>query len=165
MSKEITLSFTQLLQLYEEQKRQLSAFESIKSTLQNSLTEIVLAKKALEEIEKADKEKKVLFNIGAGIFIDARLGSLTEVQTLIGGNTVKKMTLKKALLKLEEKKAGIEKELKKVIAEESKVIQNIVGIERTISAIQAEQRKQTKEKSSGSELSKHSQESETPIIS
>jgi prefoldin alpha subunit len=159
MPKEIKLSFEQLVQLYDEQKRQLSSFEQIKATLQNNLVEVLSAREALNEIQKSSKDANILLNVGANTFIKAKVSSITEAIVVLGSNTAKNMTFKKALLKLEEKKAELEKNLKQLQAEESKLYQNILGIEKIFREIQEQQ------KNVSPKTPKESDSTSTPIIS
>ena len=149
--KKVTLSVQELIQIYEQQKSQLNSFELLKRNINSSIIESLTALEALKEIKNSKKDNELLVSIGAGAFLNTKIESIKKIKLLIGTNTVKEFPLTNVKKKIEEKKALLEKELKKLLKEEGKLLQSIQGLEKMLIKIQREQLKKREQKNNSSQ--------------
>ena len=104
--REIQISPEQLISLYQNQRAAMDSLLQQEGMMQASLREIVGAEEALKEIKAAGKDVKVLFLLGAGVFVEGEVRS-EKVKSEVGGGVVQSVTVKKALEQLEEKRKKV----------------------------------------------------------
>lgn len=135
MTKEIRITFNQLLALYQNQSIQLENLRQNISSLSSLLLETDMASEALKALNKPGKDE-ILFSLGAGIFIDATVGDLKKIKTNIGGNIIEEMTVSRALERLEKRKKSILNNIAKMREQEKQMVANLIEMEKVIQQIE-----------------------------
>lgn len=135
MNENVKISMEQLLSLYENQRSQLEALNQQINSLGNLLMENNMAHEALTALSEPGADD-ILFSLGAGIFVDAKVADLKKVKGNIGGNVVEEMTIKDALEKLDDRQKKIQVNIEKLRAQETQMINNLTEIERALHQVE-----------------------------
>ncbi len=147
--KKLEVSPEQMLSLYQNQRALLDSIEQQIQTAQAFLRETTMAEDALKEISESAKDKRVLFSVGAGVFIDTRLLDSKNVKAEIGGGAFKEMTIKKAMNRLDDRKEDIRKGLKKLAEREEKALASLKQMESAMAKFQQQLQQREKQVPSG----------------
>ncbi len=107
--------------MYQIIQAQMEELSRQGATLEDKALEMEVAKNALEEVGKAESGSDMLVPIGAGCYGHGKLGSKDRFMVEIGSGLVSEMSLKEAIVKVEEKKGEIEKLHGRVEAEMRKL--------------------------------------------
>lgn len=138
--REIKLTFEQLLAIYQQQRALIDSLTNQESMIRSIIAELQSTQDALSEIKKVGKDTNILVSLGSGVFASARLSDASEVKVEIGGNVFEQMPIAKALNKLEERKANLEKRLKNIGERKKQAIAFVIQLERLINEAQRKAR-------------------------
>ncbi len=136
MAKEVKVTPEQLIAVYQNQRALLDSIRQQTQTMQAYLQEVVMASDALKEISESSEKNRVLFSVGAGMFIDVQLLDNNNVKSDIGGGAFKEVSIKKAMNMLDDRAEEIKKALKKLSLQEKKAIASLKQIEEALAKFQ-----------------------------
>ena len=108
--------------------------------IRSLIAELQSTQNALSEIKKVGKDTNILVSLGSVVFASARLSDASEVKVEIGGNVFEQMPIAKALNKIEERKANLEKRLKNIGERKKQAIAFVIQLERLINEAQRKAR-------------------------
>ncbi|RLG70247.1 MAG: prefoldin subunit alpha [Candidatus Iainarchaeum archaeon] len=140
--KELKLTFEQLIAMHQQQRALIESLANQENLVRNLIRETQATQDALNEIKKTKKLTNILVPLGSGIFAYAKLADTSEVKMEIGGNVFESMPISKAINKLEDRKAGFERNLKQIIERKRKAIALITQLEQLIAEAQRKAREQ-----------------------
>ena len=123
-NKSVTLSPQQLVSLYQNQRALVDSLFQQDEFMKNALVEVIGSEEALKEIDSVEKDVRVLFLLGSGVFLEAEVKD-KRVRSEIGGGVVQKVTIKKALKNLGEKIKNIESNREKL---RKKIQEGLIGL-------------------------------------
>lgn len=138
--KELRLTFEQLLAMHQQQRALIESLTNQETLVRNLIRETQATQDALNEIKKTKKLTNILVPLGSGIFAHAKLTDTSIVKMEIGGNVFESMPISKAINKLEDRKAGFEKNLKQIVERKQKAIVFMAQLERLIAEAQRKAR-------------------------
>lgn len=134
--KELKVTFEQLIAMHRQQRALIESLANQENLVRNLIRETQATQDALNEIKKTKKLTNILVPLGSGIFAHAKLTDSSIVKMEIGGNVFESMPISKAINRLEDRKAGFEKNLKQIVERKQKAIAFIAQLERLIAEAQ-----------------------------
>jgi prefoldin alpha subunit len=122
---QVKLTGQQVLQAYQIEQAKLESVRNRLEQLQRLLSETIGAEQTIGEVAAAKKDQKIMVSVGAGVYAEARLESVKEVKTGLGGGVLVSSTTEKTLKELGKRKEEIRKDLNAARQEEILVMQNL----------------------------------------
>ncbi|PIN85255.1 MAG: prefoldin subunit alpha [Candidatus Diapherotrites archaeon CG11_big_fil_rev_8_21_14_0_20_37_9] len=123
--KKATLTGPQLMQLLTQEERKLEDINSRINAFQNYKSELIGAKDTLKEIEKNKEGDKILVNIGAGVYLEAKIEDSSKAIAAIAGNVFNAKSGKELQKLIDNKLANMDKSLNAIGEEQQKTLSRI----------------------------------------
>jgi len=94
---------TKYMYLIEQYKEQINTLESQAQYLQAAIIDYNKAKITLEQLDKSDKDKEILFPIGGGSFVEGKTTNKSKILIDIGAGLVTEKKTDEAVKKIEKR--------------------------------------------------------------
>ncbi|MFH0714174.1 MAG: prefoldin subunit alpha [Candidatus Diapherotrites archaeon] len=143
-AKTVQLSGEDLSRMHQAEQGKLQALGERANSIQRILMDQLAAIDALKEL-KSEKEGNILVPLGAGTFIEAKVGNVEKVKSSVANNVMVEMEIPKAIEKLEKNSEQTKKELEELQKEQNIVLNNIAGIENIFAAARKQMQQKGKE--------------------
>jgi|GEM_PF-2701057 len=134
--KQITVSFEQLLAMYQQNQYVLESLLSQEKLLNSMIAETQASQDAMREIKASENQTNILVPLGAGVFTYAKINDNSAVKMEIGNNVFERMPITKAIEKLEERKAQLESNLKALLQRKQQILASLAQIEQILAEAQ-----------------------------
>ncbi len=143
--KNIQMSGAEVRQAYDAERGKYDALAGQIRSLAGLARENMLAEDALRSIEDSKEGNDMLVSVGGGIYVEAKLKNVNEVQSALAGGTLvpKKIATTKA--ELAARKKSLEKEIEKLSKQQQAAANNMDMFAQVMNRAQrqiAEQQKQ-----------------------
>jgi len=140
--KEVTMTAQQLMEAYERERIKLNEIQIRLAAVQELMQETSGAIDAVKEIQKSEKENRVLVPLGSGVFANVEVKDKKKVLYSIAGNVMAYKAVSEAVEELEKKMEQLRKMIEFSRGEQQKTANNLNQLGRIIQTgrrIQAEQ--------------------------
>ena len=140
--KEVTMTAQQLMEAYERERIKLNEIQIRLAAVQELMQETSGAIDAVKEIQKSEKENRVLVPLGSGVFANVEVKDKKKVLYSIAGNVMAYKAVSEAVEELEKKMEKLRKMIEFSRGEQQKTANNLNQLGRIIQTgrrIQAEQ--------------------------
>jgi prefoldin alpha subunit len=142
--KEVTMTGPQVRALYERDQAKFNALRQKHAQMQQLIAETVNAIETLKKVKDSDKNERMKVLLGAGVYAEVTLADKENVETVLAGSTLLKKTVEQAVKDLEERRQGLQDQIKQVVNEEQKLANELGGLSNVINQAQQHAMEQAK---------------------
>lgn len=144
--KEVTLTGPQVRALYQKDQARFNALRQRHAQLQQAALEASTAIETLKKVKSSDKNERMKVLLGAGVYAEVTLADKENVETVLAGSTLLKKTVEQAIKDLEERREGLNEQVKQVADEEQKLAKELSGLGNVITQAQRKALEEAKKK-------------------
>ena len=123
--KNIQMSGAEVRQAYDAEMGKYDAIARQIQALGNLARENALAKEALKAIEDTKEGDEIMVSVGGGIYVEAKLKNIREVQSALAGGTLVRKKIAAVKAELTERKKSIDKEIERLSKERQTAANNM----------------------------------------
>ncbi|GEM_PF-5382426 len=121
----VRLNFQQVVLMLQQERASLEAVQIRTENFRRMLEDTLIAKEAIDAIQKTSKDQKLMVSLGAGVYCDATLENNNEVKVTLAGGVIKNASIPEALGALNDRQKEAETELKKLSEDQGKLMTNL----------------------------------------
>jgi len=118
--RQVTFTGAQLMAAYRKEEAKMGALQQRMQQLQALFFEASVAEEAVKEIKKAEKNEKIMVDLGAGVYAEAVIDSNDVFKTSLAGSILQNSDSKSTLDYLSKQKENMQKEIAVLEKEQEK---------------------------------------------
>ncbi len=141
MTKEqkITLSLQQLVEERQKLNSRMKSLQQKAGTRSQILAELFAARDTLNHIKDSKTEEKIMVDLGAGVYIEAKIDVKGKVQRSFAGNIIIDKKAENVLKDITTDIEKVQKDIEAIQQEMGQLVQSQQGIDTIIGQIQQKQ--------------------------